>query len=229
MAVTTSFLEGSVFFDGLPAALAEGLVSLARPVALPADATLFEAGDPGDGFYGLLAGQLKVVLLSADGDEQLLAVLKPGAIVGELTLADGEPRSATVTALSDCRLAFVERAAFARYADAHPAIYRHMLAVVGARLRHANDALAARAFLPLAGRVAQILMQLSADFGRPLDGGRTLIHTRVSQTEIANMAGAARETASRALNELMRAGTISRISGYYCIERPEALRAAAAL
>lgn len=229
MLIDAGFFERSVLLEGLPAALSAGLATLARPVTLADDEVLFSAGDPGDGFYGVLDGSLKVVVFSAQGQEQLLALLGPGAVVGELALFDGRPRSATVVAARPTRLAFVERAAFERYADDNPALYRHMLKIVGGRLRHANDVVAARAFLPLPGRVAQVLLQLAVDFGRPLDGDRVLIHTRMSQAEIAHMAGAARENVSRVLNDLKRTGAVSRVSGYYCIERPAELAAAATL
>ncbi|CAN0604844.1 unnamed protein product, partial [Ectocarpus sp. 12 AP-2014] len=135
----------------------------------------------------------------------------------------------TVSALKAAQLAFIDKAAFERFADENPAVYRHMLSIVGKRLRQANDVLAARSFLPLPGRVAQTLLQLSETFGKPLDDGRVLIHYKLSQADIANMAGAARENVSRVLNDWKRAGIISRISGYYCLEQPEWLKQAAAL
>ena len=223
------FLRNSFSLEGLDPVLAEGLSALARPMNIQTGAILFENGDPGNGCYAVLDGSLKVSILSVDGDEQLLAVLGPGDLVGELALLDGRPRSATVSALKKASLAFIDKAAFERFSDENPAVYRHMLSIVGKRLRHANDALAARSFLPLPGRVAQTLLQLSETFGKPLDDGRVLIHYKLSQADIANMAGAARENVSRVLNDWKRAGTISRISGYYCLEQVDILEQAATL
>lgn len=229
MAEIQDFLRNSFSLEGLSHELAEGLSRLARPMKIGAGSILFENGDPGNGCYAVLEGSLKVSILSVDGDEQLLAVLGPGDLVGELALLDGRPRSATVSALKEASLAFIEKAAFERFADDNPAVYRHMLSIVGKRLRHANDVLAARSFLPLPGRVAQALLQLAETFGKPLEDGRMLIHYKVSQADIANMAGAARENVSRVLNDWKRVGTISRISGYYCLEQPKVLEQAAAL
>ncbi|WP_346899900.1 Crp/Fnr family transcriptional regulator [uncultured Roseibium sp.] len=229
MAEIQEFLQNSFSLEGLSLDLAEGLSALARPMKIGAGTILFENGDPGNGCYAVLEGSLKVSILSVDGDEQLLAVLGPGDLVGELALLDGRPRSATVSALKAANLAFIDKAAFERFADANPAVYRHMLSIVGGRLRQANDVLAARSFLPLPGRVAQALLQLSETFGKPIDGGRILIHYKLSQADIANMAGAARENVSRVLNDWKRAGTISRISGYYCLEQPELLQQASTL
>lgn len=229
MAEIQNFLRNSFSLEGLSAELAGRLAELARPMKIPSGTVLFENGDPGNGCYAVLEGSLKVSILSVEGDEQLLAVMGPGDLVGELALLDGRPRSATVTALKAAQLAFIDKAAFERFADQNPAVYRHMLSIVGKRLRQANDVLAARSFLPLPGRVAQTLLQLSETFGKPLDGGRLLIHYKLSQADIANMAGAARENVSRVLNEWKRMGTISRISGYYCLEQPDLLRQAATL
>ncbi|ADZ71882.1 Crp/Fnr family transcriptional regulator [Polymorphum gilvum] len=229
MADLKGFLDNSFSLEGLSHDLAEGLSKLARPMSVTPGAILFEAGDPGNGCYAILDGSMKVSMLSVDGDEQLLAVLGPGNVVGELALLDGRPRSATVTALKASRLAFIDKSAFERFADENPGLYRHMLSIVGKRLRQSNDILAARSFLPLPGRVAQTLLQLSETFGKTLDGDRILIHYKLSQSDIANMAGAARENVSRVLNDWKRSGTISRISGYYCLEQPRVLEQAATL
>ena len=226
---TQNLLSQSFSLEGLPEELANCLFSLARTVTLKAGRTLFSFGDPGNGFYSVIDGSLKVILTSHEGSEQLLAVLGPGSIVGELSLFDGRPRSATVVALKSSRLAFVEKSAFQRFADENPAVYRHMLEIVGKRLRVSNDALAARSFLPLPGRVAQAMLQLADSYGKDVGPGRTLIHYKLSQADLANMAGGARENVSRILNDWKRAGTISRISGYYCIENRACLVTAAAL
>lgn len=229
MAIDRDFLDQSVSLGGLPTELADEVARIARIVPLPAGKVLFQAGDPGNGFYSVLDGSMKVSLISHEGVEQLLAVLGPGNVVGELAIFDGRPRSATVTALKPSRLAFIDRMSFERLAHDQPAIYRHMLRIVGGRLRHANDVFAARCFLPMNGRIAQTLLQMADTFGKEVEKDRILIHYKVSQADIANMSGMARENASRILNIWKRDGLISRISGYYCIEDRDALEAAAAL
>ncbi|MEM6664915.1 MAG: Crp/Fnr family transcriptional regulator [Pseudomonadota bacterium] len=229
MAIDRDFLDQSVSLGGLSPELADAMAKIARIVPLPSGKVLFEAGDPGNGFYSVLEGSLKVSLMSQEGDEQLLAVLGPGSVVGELAIFDGRPRSATVAALKQSRLAFIDRQSFERLAEERNDIYRHMLRIVGGRLRHANDVFAARCFLPMNGRVAQTLLQLADTFGKVVPEDRVLINYKVSQADIANMSGMARENASRILNSWKRDGLISRISGYYCIEDKAALEAAAAL
>lgn len=229
MTIQQTILDRSFSLEGLEERFAAGLAALARTVKLEPGKALFRAGDPGNGFYVVMEGSLKVCVNSCAGSEQLLAMLGVGSVVGELSLFDGQPRSATVVAVKPTRLAFVEKSAFERFADDNPAVYRHILRIVGQRLRQSNDALAARSFLPLPGRVAQTLLHLAVSFGRPLENERMLIHYKISQSDIASMAGGARENVSRVLNDWKRVGTISRISGYYCIEDRRTLEAAATL
>ncbi|MEW5420330.1 Crp/Fnr family transcriptional regulator [Amorphus sp. 3PC139-8] len=224
-----TIVDRSFSLEGLDPDLAAGLAELARTVKLEPGKTLFTAGDPGNGFYVVLDGSLKVCVTSCAGSEQLLAMLGPGSVVGELSIFDGRPRSASVIAVKPTRLAFIEKSTFERFADDNPGVYRHILTIVGQRLRQSNDALAARSFLPLPGRVAQTLLHLAVSFGRPLENERVLIHYKISQSDIASMAGGARENVSRVLNDWKRGGTISRISGYYCIEDRRTLEAAATL
>lgn len=228
MAISTNVLAQSIALDGLPDELAEKLIKVARTRPVKPGVALFEAGDPADGFYALLEGSLKVMLRGEEG-EQVLALLSPGAIFGELSLFDGETRSATVVAGKASRVAFFDRAAVFRFADENPAVYRHMLCIVSRRLRSSNASLAARSLLPLTGRVAQTMLQLADMFGKDVGNGRRLVHHKISQADLAAMVGAARENVSRVLNDWKREGHISRFSGYYCIEDMAALRALAAL
>ena len=93
----------------LPDRLSSALLDHAIPKHLTSDEVLFLAGDPGDGFYRLDEGLLKVSIASATGAERILAILGPGAIVGDLAIIDGLPRSASVSALRDCKMRFVSR------------------------------------------------------------------------------------------------------------------------
>jgi CRP/FNR family cyclic AMP-dependent transcriptional regulator len=190
---------------------------------LAADEVLFLAGDPGDGFYRLDEGLLKVSIASPTGAERILAILGPGAIVGDLAIIDGKPRSATVSALRECKLRFLSRAAFEAFAAKEPDIYKYLLKVLAARLRDTDQIVAAGSFLPLKGRVARALLDLAHAFGNNVGGARIVIRQKVSQSDLAAMAGIARENVSRIMNDWIRAKTITRLSGYYCLEDPAKL------
>src|SRR4029450_6391412 len=96
-------------FTGLPGPLLRELFASARPVKLDADQMLFLAGDPGDGCYLIEQGLLKVTMMSATGGERILAILGPGAVVGELAMIDGGSRSTSVSALRESELRFISR------------------------------------------------------------------------------------------------------------------------
>jgi CRP/FNR family transcriptional regulator, cyclic AMP receptor protein len=207
----------------LPDHLSSGLLSAATPRHLSPDEVLFLADDPGDGFYRVDEGLLKVSIASASGAERILAILGPGSIVGDLSIVDGKPRSATVTALRDCKLRFVSRAAFEAFAGTHPEVYKYLTVLLSERLRDTDRIIAAGSFLPLKGRVARALLDLAHAFGNNVGGGRIVIRQKVSQGDLAAMAGIARENVSRIMNDWMRLKTVTRLSGYYCLEDPAKL------
>jgi CRP-like cAMP-binding protein len=202
----------------LPDRLSTGLLEHGAAKHLTADEVLFLAGDPGDGFYRLDEGLLKVSIASASGAERILAILGPGAIVGDLSIIDGKPRSASVSALRDCKLRFVSRTSFEAFARKEPEIYHYLAKVLATRLRDTDQIVAAGSFLPLKGRVARALIDLAHAFGKDVGQGRVVIRQKVSQGDLAAMAGIARENVSRIMNDWMRARIITRLSGYYCLE-----------
>jgi CRP/FNR family transcriptional regulator, cyclic AMP receptor protein len=203
---------------GLPADLLGSLFAKGRSVSLAADQTLFLPGDPPDGCYRVDEGLLKVCVVTSAGGERILAILGPGAMIGELSMIDGSPRSALVTALRASRLTFISRAVFEAFARDNPEVYRHGMMLLARRLRETNDALAATTFMSLRGRVARVLMSLVDAFGNPVGGGRIVVRQKVTQSELAAMAGIARENVSRILTEWTRRKIVSRHSGYLCVE-----------
>ena len=205
-------------FSVFPENLSAQLFVNAKPVRLGADEVLFLAGDPGDGCYRIEQGLLKVSIIAPSGAERILAIVGPGAIVGELSVIDGRPRSASVAAVRDSELSFVSRAVFQAFADQHPQVYRHLVTLLASRLRDTDAVVAAGSFLPLKGRVARALLDLSEAFGQDVGQGRILIRQKISQSDVAAMAGIARENVSRILNDWIRLKLVSRLSGYYCLE-----------
>src|SRR5262249_24628425 len=131
----------------LPTELSHSLFPRAPPASLAASEALFVAGDEGDGCYRVEEGLLKASVAAATGGERILAVLGPGSVVGELSMIDGGPRSASVTALRDSKLSFIGRAAFDAFGQSSPEFYHHMTALLAQRLRDTNHALLATTFL----------------------------------------------------------------------------------
>lgn len=203
----------------LPQDLWSGLLANAATQGLDRLQTLFSAGDEGRGCYVVQSGALKAVLVSAEGHERMLAVFGPGAIVGEMALFDDQPRSATVIAIRNSRLAYVSKDVFFRFADSHPEVYRHTLRILASRLRGTTEDALAQNVATVASRVAKAFLQLAESLGEPLDGDRRRIAQKVTQSDIAAMAGVARENASRVVNRWIRNKVITRTGGYYVIER----------
>lgn len=204
--------------SALPAELSARLFAKARPVSLSADETLFLAGDAGDGCYRVDEGLLKASMLSPTGGERILAIFGIGAVIGELSMIDGAPRSASVTALRPAKLQFVSRMSFDTFGIDNPDVYKHLVALLAGRLRDTNGALIATSFLSVKGRVARALLNLSEAFGHDVGQGRILVRQKVTQSDLAAMAGIARENVSRALQDWMKRRVVSRLAGYYCIE-----------
>jgi len=177
------------------------LFAAAARQRLEAGRALFAAGDAGDGCYRLDAGLLKVEVASPRGEVRIIALLGPGAVVGELSMIDGQPRSASVFALRECLLSFVSREAFNRYVAAHPETCQELLAILSGRLREANAAIADAAFLPVRARVARALNELAEHVGQRDGDGPIVIDDTVSRGDIAAMAGVARENVSRVFRE----------------------------
>jgi len=207
----------------LPADFAAALFGNARAVVLARNQMLFAAGDPCDGCYRVVDGLLKVTAAAPSRRERILAILGPGALVGELSMIDGAARSASVTAIRESTLSFVARAAFEAFAQSNPQVYRHISALLARHLRDNNNALVATSFLSVKGRAARALLSLADAFGEDVGSGRILIHQKVSQGDLAAMAGIARENLSRILQEWMRNGLIKRLASYYCVENKAAL------
>jgi CRP-like cAMP-binding protein len=202
----------------LPEHLSRQLFASAPVVRLAADEVLFLAGDAGDGCYRVENGLLKVAMISSSGGERILAILGQNAIVGELSMIDGLPRSASVVALRDSELRFISRSRFEECAQQHPELHRYLVVLLAERLRETDEAIAAISFLPLKGRVAMTLLELAEHFGENVGQGRILIRQKIGQADLAAMAGIARENVNRILNDWKRRNLVTRLSGYYCLE-----------
>jgi CRP/FNR family transcriptional regulator, cyclic AMP receptor protein len=224
MGNTPAIHTGPSLLSGLPEPLGTNLFTAAKPAKLDADEVLFLVGDAGDGCYRVEDGLLKVTMMSRAGNERILAFLGPAAIVGELSMLDGRPRSASVVAVRATTLSFLGRAAFEDFAKRHPEVYKSLVRLIAARLRETDAVVAAGSFLRLRGRVACTLLELAQDFGQDVGAGRIVIRQKIGQSDLAAMAGIARENVSRILNDWQRRKLISRLSGYYCLENKAKLQ-----
>jgi CRP/FNR family transcriptional regulator len=196
-------------------------VSVAR--SFPAGVRVFHEGDHSDACYLVRKGDLRVTREHPDGRAIALATLGPGDIFGELAMLDGEARSASVETLSDSELLALPAADVRRLLADHPGIAVKLIAALTKRLRETNERVARQSFQTVPSRVAGVLTQLIAE--ESASTGRQGITIRMTQADLAQLAGTSRESVSRFLATLERAGVVSVGRGRVTVVEPRRLRA----
>lgn len=198
-------------FAGLEDEDLESLISVANRRKYPKDGVIFFEHDLGDALFMILAGRVKVTILSDDGREIILAMLSDGDFFGEMSLLDNEPRSATAIALQETEMVVLHQRDFLSIVEKRPRVLINLLSVLSSRLRKANQQIGNLALHDVYGRVARILLEMASENGSRQADGRVSFR-RPTHQEIANMIGATRETVSRMISDLNRQGYIE-ISG----------------
>jgi CRP/FNR family cyclic AMP-dependent transcriptional regulator len=202
-------LPAVALFEGLTSAEREELAALARPAHVRAGASLMIAGQPGEVVYLVLKGTLRAQVEQEDGTLVLLAFLGPGDTVGEMSLFDNDVRSASVVALEDCSVIWMDRAAFRRCLDKMPRLGVNLLFVMCRRLRLADERIQSLSTLDVAGRVSRQLAALAISYGEPAADGSARIVLRLTQGDIADLVGASRERVNQVMGGMRRRGLIS--------------------
>ncbi|HEY3117582.1 MAG TPA: Crp/Fnr family transcriptional regulator [Chloroflexota bacterium] len=185
--------------------------------------TIFRKGDPGDSLYVIQNGQVKIVLPSDGEDEALLGVLEAGDFFGELSLIDGQVRSASAVAAEPTQALVLHRDQFLEFVHASPEFALDVMVALAQRLRQSDEVIADAAFLDVAGRLAKRLVDLAARYGRPSPDG-TVISLRLTQRELAGMIGATRESVNKHLQSLRAQRIITADGGRIVIRDLEKLR-----
>jgi CRP/FNR family transcriptional regulator, cyclic AMP receptor protein len=200
----------------------EQLAQVAVPRTYEPGQAIFREGDTGDTCYVVREGCVRVTRRHSDGRVITLAEVRPGEMFGELAMFGNETRSASVEALEPTRALAILSGDLRRIIARHPDIAVKMLEALANRLRDANERLARQSFQTVAGRVASALLA-QAKARSDGDGDRDVV-IEATQAEIAQLAGASRESASRFLAKLERAGLITTGRGRVVVHEPEALR-----
>jgi CRP-like cAMP-binding protein len=169
--------------------------------------TLFKEGDAGDRLFVVVEGKLKLGTSSGDGRDNLLSILGPGDMFGELSLFDPGPRTATATAVTDSRVLALANDQVIGWVTAHPEVSLQLLKRLARRLRRTNEVLADLVFADVPGRVAKAIMDLGERFGTKKDDGLHVNH-ELTQEELAQLVGASRETVNKALADFAGRGWV---------------------
>ena len=189
----------------------------------PRGSTLFNEGERSDRVVILLAGRVKVSYFTESGKEVVLAVRSTGDILGELSALDGEPRSATATALEPAEALVLTVGQFRDFLCAHPRMALALLEMLSRRLRDADRKRVEFGAHDTVGRVARRLVELADDYGVP-DRGGVRITLPLSQEELAGWIGASRKSVSNALRWLRGRGLVESRRRSITIRDMEALR-----
>jgi CRP/FNR family transcriptional regulator len=185
--------------------------------------TVFKEGDEGSTCYVVRAGRARAIRAHTDGRSITLAHFGPGDIFGEMAMLDGERRSATVEATEETEAVAILSADMHRLLREHPDISVELITALARRLRHTNERLAAQSFQTVQSRVAAALAQLVAAARESDHGAAGDVLITVTQAEVAQLAGSSRESASRFLAVLERAGIITQGRGRLTVHDAEAL------
>jgi CRP-like cAMP-binding protein len=192
------------------------------PRTFGAGEVVFREGDTGDTCYLVRAGHFRAVREHSDGRSITLATFGPGDIFGELAMFDAERRSATVEALEDTDAAAILGADMRRLLRAHPDIAVKLLGALSRRLRETNERLTRQSFQTVQSRVASVLAELVAA-ARSEGAGEADVLITATQADLAQLAGSSRESASRFLAVLERAGVITQGRGKLTVHDPARL------
>lgn len=206
-------------FSDFTAKQLEALSAVARKKSLERREELFHKGDHGGEVYVVANGKLKVLTTSADGDDVVFSILGPGEVFGEVALLGAIPRTATVTAIEDCRLLAIDRREFMSFLRAHPEVSIKLLSVLATRLKRVSELVEDTLFLNLPLRLAKKLLSLSRAYGEGVaDGIR--IDLKLSQEEWGDLVGTTRESINKQMRKWSDAGIVRIDDGYVVILNP---------
>ena len=198
------------------------VVEVAVPRSFPGHHVIFREGDASDTCYVVRSGHARAIREHADGRMITLAHFGPGDIFGELAMFDDELRSATVETLDEVQAIAVLGSDMRRLLRQHPDIAVKLVIALGRRLREANERLTRQSFQTVQSRVAVVLGQLVQQ-ARAEGAGADDVLVKVTQADIAQLAGSSRESASRFLAVLERAGIVTQGRGRITVHKPDAL------
>jgi len=192
-------------FTALDDEAAQAVGETMSEVRLAKGDVLFHEGDGGDSLYVIAEGKIKLGTKAPDGRENLLSLLGPGEMFGELSLFDPGPRTSTATALTDVHLLALSHNHLEHWLTGRPEVAKHLLRALAQRLRRTNEVVGDLVFSDVPGRVAKALGDLAKRFGTSSSDGIYVAHD-LTQEELAQLVGASRETVNKALADFASRG-----------------------
>jgi CRP-like cAMP-binding protein len=193
-------LAGVEMFAGLTADARSKISAAAVPRTYRRGQLLFLENDPGDSLLIVRRGAISVFRTAASGERALLSVIRPPGVLGEVSLLDGAPRSASAEALEETSVLALARSAFLELVHSQPPILDAVMHAFGSLIRRLTDQTADHVFLDLPGRVAKTLVRLAGD------SKTALVTIELNQSQLAEMAGGSRQSVNQALGTFASRG-----------------------
>jgi len=212
-------------FASLEPEVRKPLAALIRVRSYAARQFVVWEGQPGGTLFLSLSGFFKAVTTGADGREMILSVMGPGEVLGELSVLDGQPRSASVVTIEPGELASIDRPALLGLMNSSPGLAVGLIEVLARRVRILTKRFEILSSQDVPERLAQALLNLAEKHGEA-SGERVRIPVRLSQQDLANMVGATRESVNKQLRKWTKDGVLRRETGCVIISDVPALRVA---
>ena len=207
-----SLLSNASIFAGMDQRQVDTLASLAVRKTFKTRDVVLRKGDPAQQIYIIAKGRLKTITAGGEGRQAALSIMGPGEVFGEVAALDGQPRSATITALEPCELLIIQRNDFFYFLERNPKAAIKLLEVLAGRLRRLSERVEDSTFLEIPGRLAKQLLRLGRQYGTTSPQG-TRIELKLSQQELGDLVGATRESVNKQLRAWEGEGLIEKNDG----------------
>ncbi|MCP4004588.1 MAG: Crp/Fnr family transcriptional regulator [bacterium] len=212
-------LRGIPLFQALDEKHLREIAGLLIDRKIPKDAVIFEEGTLGDYMYVIQEGQVKVAKMSDDGREKILEILGPGEFVGEMSLLDREPRSASVKTMQPCLLLALSRSDFLALLAQNSELSLELIRELTRRLRETNEQIRGLLFERVEGRARRLMRRLARE---TLSEYPDRVATSpITHQQLADLVGTSRETITRVIKELKKEGWLAQEGKRYLIPKDE--------
>lgn len=202
-------LEQINLFRDVPNAELRQVKELLYRKAFSAGTNLMTADQSGEVVYFILSGTVKVHVEQADGSDVIISILGPGESVGEMSALDQQHRSASVMTLEESDLLWMDRATFKRFLMTTPMLSHNLACLLSARLRKANEQIQSLATADIESRIARQLIGFADKYGQTKMCGDISIPVRLTQSDLANLVGATRESVNKIIVSYKERGFLS--------------------
>jgi len=220
----TALAEGTIF-SGLDRGELDALLSLAVRKRYKARDVVLKKGDPALQIFVIVSGRLKAITAGGEGRRATLSIMGPGEVFGEVAVFDGEPRSATITALEPCELLMIQRNDFVHFLERSPRVAVKLLEVLARRLRRLSERVEDVTFLEVPERLAKLLVRLADRFGKNIGSGAVRLELKLAQQELGDLVGATRESVNKQLRAWVSEELIEQQDGKIVLLDVPAMRA----